>query len=219
MEFGDIYGRFVPSGIFRRMKWPPCWAPPSRSSAVTKPRSVFPGSPWSRPSRRSWGLPVSALSGRAIMPPELTPVSGRRRTPILGSAACGEPIYSPGDGTSLSPWRTTFPAISLIAEGDSMIGDRIHSGDVVFLRSQDHVQDGEIAAVALDTSHVKHVRRLRGLDGKRRLYPAPPTRPTSPSRHRRGERAWCACWKSRRRAVHAVIFFLNLFCRIEISAC
>ena len=97
------------------------------------------------------GLPVAALSGEEpILPPELTPVSGRRRVPILGSAACGEPIYSPGDGT----------------EGDSMIGDRIHSGDVVFLRSQDHVQDGEIAAVALDNEvTLKHVRRLRGPDG------------------------------------------------------
>ena len=48
----------------------------------------------------------------------------------------------------------------------SMIGDRIHSGDVVFLRSQDHVQDGEIAAVALDNEvTLKHVRRLRGPDG------------------------------------------------------
>ena len=55
---------------------------------------------------------------------------------------------------------------ALIAEGDSMIGDRIHSGDIVFIRSQDHVQDGEIAAVALDNEvTLKHVRRLRGPDG------------------------------------------------------
>ena len=42
------------------------------------------------------GLPVAALSGEEpILPPELTPVSGRRAT-----------------ARSLSPWRTTFPAIS-----------------------------------------------------------------------------------------------------------
>ena len=60
-----------------------------------------------------------------------------------------------------------FPCdFALIAEGDSMIGDRIHSGDIVFIRSQDHVQDGEIAAVALDNEvTLKHVRRLRGPDG------------------------------------------------------
>ena len=62
--------------------------------------------------------------------------------------------------------RALKEQIALIAEGDSMIGDRIHSGDVVFLRSQDHVQDGEIAAVALDNEvTLKHVRRLRGPDG------------------------------------------------------
>ena len=88
------------------------------------------------------GLPVAALSGE-------------------------EPIYSPGDGTDYITVEDDLPCdFALIAEGDSMIGDRIHSGDVVFLRSQDHVQDGEIAAVALDNEvTLKHVRRLRGPDG------------------------------------------------------
>lgn len=80
------------------------------------------------------------------MPPELMPVSGMRRVPILGSVACGEPIYKPGDGTEFVTVEDDFPCdFALIAEGDSMIGDRIHSGDIVFIRSQDHVQDGEIA--------------------------------------------------------------------------
>ena len=120
------------------------------------------------PQEPSAMLPVAALSGEEpILPPELTPVSGRRRVPILGSAACGEPIYSPGDGTDYITVEDDLPCdFALIAEGDSMIGDRIHSGDVVFLRSQDHVQDGEIAAVALDNEvTLKHVRRLRGPDG------------------------------------------------------
>lgn len=56
------------------------------------------------------GLPVSALSGEeAIMPPELMPVSGMRRVPILGSAACGEPIYKPGDGTEFVTVEDDFP--------------------------------------------------------------------------------------------------------------
>ena len=115
------------------------------------------------------GLPVAALSGEEpILPPELTPVSGRRRVPILGSAACGEPIYSPGDGTDYITVEDDLPCdFALIAEGDSMIGDRIHSGDVVFLRSQDHVQDGEIAAVALDNE----------VTLKHRVHPAPPLQP------------------------------------------
>ena len=114
------------------------------------------------------GVPLSALSGETPrMPPEMLPVGGRRRVPILGSAACGEPIYKPGDGTEFISVEDDLPCdFALIAQGDSMTGDRIYSGDIVFIRSQDHVQDGEIAAVALDNEvTLKHVRRLRGPDG------------------------------------------------------
>ena len=114
------------------------------------------------------GVPLSALSGETpLMPPEMLLVGGRRRVPILGSAACGEPIYKPGDGTEFISVEDDLPCdFALIAQGDSMTGDRIYSGDIVFIRSQDHVQDGEIAAVALDNEvTLKHVRRLRGPDG------------------------------------------------------
>lgn len=114
------------------------------------------------------GVPLSSLSGEApMMLPGLTPVGGRRRVPILGAAACGEPIYKPGDGTEYISVEDDLACdFALIAEGDSMTGDRIHSGDVVFIRSQDQVRDGEIAAVALDNEiTLKHVRRLRSADG------------------------------------------------------
>lgn len=114
------------------------------------------------------GLPLSALSGEApMMPPEMIPVGHRRRVPILGSIACGEPIYKPGDGTEFIDVEDDLPCdFALIAQGDSMTGDRIYSGDIVFIRSQDHIQDGEIAAIALDNEvTLKHVRRLRGADG------------------------------------------------------
>ena len=91
---------------------------PSRSSAVTKPRSC------SRLSvvtafAQKLGLPVAALSGEEpIPPPELTPVSGRRHVPILGSAACGEPIYSPVTGRIALTVEDDLPCdFALIAEG------------------------------------------------------------------------------------------------------
>ena len=114
------------------------------------------------------GLPLSALSGeQAALPTGAMPVGGRRRVPILGSAACGEPIYKPGDGTEFISVEDDLPCdFALIAQGDSMTGDRIYSGDVVFIRAQDQVRDGEIAAVALDDElTLKRVRRLRGADG------------------------------------------------------
>ncbi len=114
---------------------------------------------------RKLGVPLSALSGEEDAPQEA--VSGGRCVPVLGSAACGEPIYKPGDGTEYVVVDEGISCdFALIAQGDSMTGDRIHSGDVVFIRRQDTVRDGEIAAVALDNElTLKHVRRLRGADG------------------------------------------------------
>ena len=113
---------------------------------------------------RKLNVPLSLLSGENE---ESDPPSGGRRVPILGSAACGEPIYKPGDGTEYVVVDEDIPCdFALIAQGDSMTGDRIYSGDVVFIRKQDTVRDGEIAAVALDNElTLKHVRRLRGADG------------------------------------------------------
>lgn len=114
------------------------------------------------------GIPLSALSGEApILPAGAQPVGTRRRVPILGSVACGEPIYKPGDGTDYVDAEDDLACdFALIAQGDSMTGDRIYSGDVVFIRAQNQVRDGEIAAVAVDDElTLKRVRRLRSADG------------------------------------------------------
>lgn len=114
------------------------------------------------------GIPLSMLSGESADPvPEITREGGVRRVPILGGAACGEPIYSPSDGTEYATIEENVVCdFALIAQGDSMTGDRIHSGDIVFVRKQDTVRDGEIAAIALDNElTLKRVRRLRGPGG------------------------------------------------------
>ena len=94
------------------------------------------------------------------------PVS-TRRVPLLGGAACGEPIYEPGDGTEYIGLDGDAPCdFALIAHGDSMTGDRIHDGDVVFFVEQSDVADGQIAAVSIDDEVcIKHVKRLRSADG------------------------------------------------------
>ena len=114
---------------------------------------------------RKLGVPLSLLSGEDDAAAQAP--TGGRRVPILGGAACGEPIYSPSDGTEYVVVDEDIPCdFALIAQGDSMTGDRIYSGDIVFIRKQDTVRDGEIAAIALDNElTLKHVRRLRGADG------------------------------------------------------
>ena len=113
---------------------------------------------------RKLGVSLRTLSGEDDVQEV---AAGGRRVPVLGGAACGEPIYSPSDGSEYVVVDEDIDCdFALIAQGDSMTGDRIYSGDVVFIRKQDTVRDGEIAAVALDNElTLKHVRRLRGPDG------------------------------------------------------
>ena len=100
---------------------------------------------------RMLGVPLAMLSGESDAP-EATSAreDGLRRVPVLGGAACGEPIYQPGDGTEYVAAEPGLACdFALIAQGDSMTGD------------------GEIAAVAVDNElTLKRVRRLRGPDGQ-----------------------------------------------------
>lgn len=74
-----------------------------------------------------------------------------RRVPILGSVAAGNPIlaleehhdYIEVDGNI----RVDF---CLRVRGDSMIDARIQDGDLVFVRQQPTVENGEIAVVMID---------------------------------------------------------------------
>lgn len=75
------------------------------------------------------------------------------RIPMLGDIACGEPIYADEDRESYVLAGTDINAdFCLTARGDSMIGARIHDGDIVFCRSQSMVNNGEIAVVIIDDS-------------------------------------------------------------------
>ena len=79
-----------------------------------------------------------------------TPIS-RRKLPVLGSIACGEPVYAEQEHECYMYDGGAFDAdFCLIAKGDSMIGARIHPGDAVFIRRQDSAENGQIAAVIID---------------------------------------------------------------------
>ena len=74
-----------------------------------------------------------------------------KRLPILGEIACGEPIYATEEHESYASADETLDAdFCLRAHGDSMTGARIYDGDIVFIRSQNAVDNGEIAAVIID---------------------------------------------------------------------
>ena len=74
-----------------------------------------------------------------------------KRFPLLGEIACGEPIYAEEAHESYVSADADIRAdFCLKAKGDSMINADIHDGDVVFIRSQSMVENGEIAAVIIE---------------------------------------------------------------------
>lgn len=82
-----------------------------------------------------------------------------QRIPLLGEIACGKPIYADEDRESYVEVGTDIKAdFCLRARGDSMIGARIQDGDIVFIRNQPMVDNGEIAAVIIgDEATLKRV--------------------------------------------------------------
>lgn len=82
-----------------------------------------------------------------------------KRLPILGEIACGDPIYASEEHESYACADSGLDAdFCLRAHGDSMVGARILDGDIVFIRSQSSVDNGEIAAVIInDEATLKRV--------------------------------------------------------------
>lgn len=75
----------------------------------------------------------------------------KKHFPMLGEIACGKPIYADEDRESYIEIGTDINAdFCLQAKGDIMTGARIMDGDIVFIRKQPIVNNGEIAAVIID---------------------------------------------------------------------
>lgn len=83
------------------------------------------------------------------------------RYPLLGEVACGKPIFMSEERESYIMSGTEIKAdFCLKAKGDSMINARIHDGDIVFIRRQDIVENGEIAAVVLNNDSEAALKRF-----------------------------------------------------------
>lgn len=73
------------------------------------------------------------------------------KVPFLGEIACGEPIYANQEYDSYVITDEGIHADFCIrAKGDSMINAGIDDGDIVFIRRQSYIDNGSIAAVAID---------------------------------------------------------------------
>ncbi len=90
--------------------------------------------------------------------PNIQPIK-IKKLPLVGSIACGEPVYAAEEYESYVAADSNLDAdFCLRARGDSMIGARIYDGDIVFIRKQSSVDNGEIAAVIInDEATLKRV--------------------------------------------------------------
>lgn len=102
-----------------------------------------------------FGVPASYLIDDeeipAKIPPNILPMPKTRKVPRLGSIACGTPILA---AENLDGYDDVADYIqcdfTLLCKGDSMINARIFDGDIVCIRQQPEVENGEIAAVLID---------------------------------------------------------------------
>lgn len=90
----------------------------------------------------------------------LTPFRrAKRQIPLVGDIACGTPILAEQNITRLVDLPDGIDAdYCLTCHGDSMIGARIYDGDIVYIRQQAEVDNGQIAAVLIgDEATLKRV--------------------------------------------------------------
>lgn len=100
----------------------------------------------------------------------------RRRIPMLGKIACGEPIYAAEEFETYIDANSSIKAdFCLTAKGDSMINARIFDGDIVFIHHQPDVDNGEIAVVIIDDEAT--LKRVYKYENRIELRPENPTFP------------------------------------------
>ena len=80
----------------------------------------------------------------------IIPLPKTKKVPLIGTIACGEPILADENIESFINMPEEVGAtFALKCKGDSMINARIFDGDIVYIREQPDVENGEIAAVLI----------------------------------------------------------------------
>ena len=81
----------------------------------------------------------------------IIPLPKTKMVPLVGTIACGEPILANENIEEMVPMPEHINAdFALRCKGDSMINARILDNDIVYIRQQETVENGEIAAVLID---------------------------------------------------------------------
>lgn len=107
------------------------------------------------------------------LPSNILPLPKMRDIPLLGTIACGDPILAEENIEGFLAMPESISAdFALRCKGDSMINARIFDGDIVYIRQQPTVEDGQIAAVLIDNEAT--LKRVRFYPDRISLEPANP---------------------------------------------
>lgn len=88
-------------------------------------------------------------------------VIGLKQFSILVEVACGKPKYTNEDRESyVMAGANVNVDFCLRASDDSMIGARILDGNIVFIKKQDMVENGEIASVVVNNDGEATLKQL-----------------------------------------------------------
>lgn len=107
------------------------------------------------------------------IPPGFEPMPKMKKVPLIGAIACGEPITAEQNIEKMVDVPEYIRCdFSLTCHGDSMVDAGIHDKDVVYIRIQPEVENGEIAAVRIDGEAT--LKRVYYNPGTLTLMPANP---------------------------------------------
>lgn len=110
---------------------------------------------------------------KPTIPPGFEPMPKMKKIPLIGAIACGEPITAEQNIEKMVDVPENIRCdFSLTCHGDSMVDAGIHDKDVVYIRIQPEVENGEIAAVRIDGEAT--LKRVYYNPGTLTLMPANP---------------------------------------------
>lgn len=110
------------------------------------------------------------------LPSNLEKLQPMNKVPLVGQIACGTPILAEENITDYVDLPAHIRAdYALTCKGDSMIGAGIQDGDVVYIRQQPEVENGQIAAVIVGDNNEATLKRFYRIGDTVTLNPENPT--------------------------------------------
>lgn len=92
----------------------------------------------------------------SVLPSNIEKIKEMKKIPLVGTIACGQPILAEENITDYIDLPGHIKAdYALSCKGDSMINAGINDGDIVYIRKQETVENGQIAAVLVEDGNTE----------------------------------------------------------------